>query len=357
MKETKIENLFLELIRIDSPSGFEQDLVNFIFYYIKNLGFKVKVDSIGNVIVKVHGKGKPLMINAHLDTVEPGRNIKSVIKNGIIKSDGKTILGADDKVAVAVILDLLRLIKNKNLETRPLEIVFTVQEEIGSFGAKALDFKKIEAKECLVLDRSKPLGYIVVASPFIYTLDINVFGRSAHSGNPSSGINAIAETAEAIQKIKQGRISKDTTVNFGVIQGGQCSNVVPENVCMKGEVRSFDKIEAEKEIVKIREVFEKTVKKHGGKVKVKTNLSCTGYEHDKNIALIKQLAKLNKKFKFKTVYERAGGGSDANYFNSKKITAVNIAYAGKYAHTTKECVKIRDIEKLRDYLLEFVQIV
>ena len=146
MNEKRLVQTFLDIVRIDSPSEHEEKIGNYVFDFLAKLGFKPIKDNVGNIAVQTEGIGEPLFLGAHLDTVEPGRNIKPQIKDGIIKSDGTTILGADNKVAVAAILEVLKFLVNNKIKTRPLDIVFTLSEE-ADFGSAKLDYKKIEAKK------------------------------------------------------------------------------------------------------------------------------------------------------------------------------------------------------------------
>ena len=76
----------------------------------------------------------------------PDQEFVRNIKTGSSTSNGTTILGADDKSAIAIIIETLRVIHEQNLPHGPMDIVFTICEEIGLLGAKNLDFSLIEAQ-------------------------------------------------------------------------------------------------------------------------------------------------------------------------------------------------------------------
>jgi tripeptide aminopeptidase len=174
-----------------------------------------------------------------MDTVEPGRGISPRIEEGIIRSDGTTILGADDKAGIAAILEGLRAADAAGAPSRPLELVFTVQEETGLIGAKGLDVGTLQSRQAVVLDSGGPLGTIVNQAPAADLVDAVVTGKAAHAGvAPEEGINALVAAARAVASMKLGRIDAQTTANVGILSAGTAVNVVPDSVELKGEARS-----------------------------------------------------------------------------------------------------------------------
>jgi tripeptide aminopeptidase len=354
---------FLDLVKIDSPSGNEKKVATFIISYLKKLKIKASRDKYGNVTVFIPApkisKGKkmePLMLAAHMDTVQPGVGIKPVVKNDTIKSKSDTILGADNKVAIAVILEVVKYYsKKKNMCHRPLELVFTREEEIGCIGAQKLDYRKIKSKECLVMDSCRPLGNITIAAPFIYVIDIEVKGRASHAGSfPEKGVNAIHIASKAIADLKIGRINKTTTCNIGLIEGGEAMNSVPERVLLRGDARSLKLENAQKQVDIINKSFKKYVRLAKGKLKFKTKLACSGFDYKRSDPMIKKIVSLNKQLRFKTNYEKSGGATDANIFAGHGIKAIDISYGGKHPHSTKETIKISELSKLSEFLVEFI---
>jgi len=291
-----------------------------------------------------------------MDTVEPGRKIKAIVNGDLITSDGNTILGADDKAGITEILCAVAFLRKNHIVHRPLEIVFTREEEAGLFGARNLDFKKIRAKECLVVDRSGKAETIVVASPFVSSIDIEIVGKSAHAGYPDKGINAIKVAANAISGMRIGRIDNETTNNIGIIRGGNARNGVPESVMVHAEARSHLEKKMKGQIDMFVQAFKKEAALHGAKVKILISASCKGYLYSENDPLVRQLLQQWKKMKRKPILEKAGGASDANGFIAKGIKAIDIGYGGMHPHTTREKIKISDMQKIIAFIVGFVSV-
>ena len=352
-KET-IMDLFLDLVKIDSPSGREENVAEYIVEKLKDLQIEYKADDYGNILAFLAGSGQPLMLAAHMDTVQGETCIDPIVEGDLITSGGQTILGADDKAGIAEILCALEYLKKNSVIHRPLEIVFTKEEEIGMFGAQHLDRKYITAKEGLVVDRSGLPQVAVVAAPFIVTIDIEIMGKSAHAGSPEHGLSAIKMAAEAISKLKIGRIDSETTNNIGIIHGGEIRNGVPEKVLIKAEIRSHFKAKAEKQISVMRAGFEKAVSKHGGSLKFSAEFACSGYKHQLSTPLLKNIKKTWQKMGFEVLFEKAGGASDANEFAQRGMTVVDIGYGALYPHTVREQIKISDMQLVSQFLINFV---
>jgi tripeptide aminopeptidase len=346
----------LSLVAIDSPAGHEQIVSAFIIKELKNLGINAKEDAYGNLLAKIPGQGAPVMLSAHMDTVEPGRDIRAQVKGDLITSVGDTILGADDKAGIAEILATAEhLIKNK-IPHRPLEIVFTREEEIGSLGAKNLDYKKLQAKEGLVLDRSGGAAIIVVAAPFITDITIEVQGKAAHAGHPEKGIDAIKIAARAISQLRLGRIDEETTANIGIIRGGEIRNGVAERVSIHAEVRSHVKAKMLKEVKAMKETFETEARRSLAKAKCKITLECDGYKYPLTDPLVKRLGQAWRALGIEPAFEKVGGVSDANEFVTHGIKAVTVGYGGLHPHTSKERIRISDMRNIVRFLVGFLSI-
>jgi len=270
IKLERLKETFIQLVRLASPSKQEGLVASYVKEYLNELGIEWIEDkakdtlgsTCGNIIGWLDGEGEiPLMLNAHLDTVQkPGEEVVVREENGILKSDGKTILGADDKSGVAIILEVLRVIKENNLPHPPLQPVFTICEEIGLLGAKHLDYSLLKAKWGLVLDGSNP-AEILHRAPTANRLQFVVIGKAAHAGvHPEEGINAIWLAAKAISSLQLGRIDEETTCNLGLIEGGTATNIVPDKVIIKGEVRSHKKEKLVAQTEKIINAFKEAIK-------------------------------------------------------------------------------------------------
>ncbi|MCP4218996.1 MAG: M20/M25/M40 family metallo-hydrolase, partial [bacterium] len=211
--------------------------------YIDDSMEKTGADT-GNLVAKIPGNVDvlPMILSGHLDTVEPGRGIEPVFNDGVFSSAGDTILAADDKSAIAIIIEILHVLKENGLKHGPLELVLTVCEEVGLLGAKSFDFSLIDSKFGYVLDSTDAEG-IVTRAPFAYRFEFKIHGKAAHAGAaPEKGINAIAIAGTAIASIESGRVDDETTCNIGTIEGGVATNVVPPLAIITGEARGHDKV-------------------------------------------------------------------------------------------------------------------
>ncbi|MCH8808678.1 MAG: M20/M25/M40 family metallo-hydrolase, partial [Proteobacteria bacterium] len=234
----RLVNAFCGLVRIDSPSDEEEDMARHLTQRLEGLGFRVDRDAHGNVIASEDGEN-PLLLSAHMDTVEPGRGIKPQVNGDRIVSDGTTILGGDCKAGVASILEALEASAEDGTHRRPVQVVFTRGEEIGLVGANNLDYSMIKAKESVVFDGNGPVNTITGASPSYVSFDVTVKGRAAHAGvEPEKGLSAIRIVTEIIQELPQGRLDEETTFNVGMISGGSVRNAVPSDAAFGGEFRS-----------------------------------------------------------------------------------------------------------------------
>ena len=238
----RLVNTFLDLVRIDSPSGQEAIIGRELQARLTALGLAAGIDEHGNVIARLDGDGVNwLLLSAHMDTVGQDTGIQPIIRDGVISSDGTTILGGDDKSGVAAILETIAVLQEQRLSHPPLEVVITVGEEVGLLGAKLVDKSILRAKQGIVMDAGGPIGHIVISAPGQDSLQITVHGVAAHAGSePEKGINAIRVAAEAIAAMPLGRIDFETTCNIGIIEGGTARNIVPDIVKITGEARSRD---------------------------------------------------------------------------------------------------------------------
>src|SRR3954466_16192082 len=258
INQERIKNLLLELVQIDSHSRHERDVAERIKKHCEEMGAEVEIDDAGekvggnsgNVIARFKGTipdAEPIMMSAHMDTVVPGENVKPVIEGDIIRTDGSTVLGGDDKSGCAVIIETIRCLQEQNIPHTDIEAVFSICEEVGLLGAKHLDVSKIRSKYGIVFDSDDP-GFLFTKGPSANHLEFKVYGLESHAGvAPEQGISAIKIAAEAISAMKLGRIDEETTANIGVIQGGEATNIITNFVLLRGEARSLDdsKLEAQ----------------------------------------------------------------------------------------------------------------
>lgn len=336
--ERIIERL-ITLLKISSPSRKEHEVAKVIKEMVENWGYSVIQDEIGNLFVSSN-KAPKLFLNAHMDTVTPCENVNPIIDGDIIKSDGSTVLGADDKVGLAVILELLENYKDDPL---PIQAIFTVQEEIGLVGAKVIKRDMIEAPCGFTLDAGGPVGNVIIGAPSQYTWTYKIYGVAAHAGAyPEKGVNAIQLASKLILSLPIGRINDMTTGNVGVISGGRATNIIPDEVEIRGEYRSRDEgyLQA---LLNNLEKASIVVEEGGGKTRLEYRKEYTRFDLKDSEFLKRTIDAIkNSGFNPNTIY--MGGGSDANIFNEQGIPTLLLGISGSEAHSTREYAKISEIK-------------
>ena len=340
----RLVKTFCELARIDSPSGEEEEMAKEIIKRLENLGFKTKRDSYGNVIAS-DGRSDPILLSAHLDTVEPGRGINPSIDGDRIVSDGTTILGGDCKAGVSAILEALESVSEDGEEYRPVELAFTREEEIGLVGARNLDFTLINAKEAIVFDGEGPVSQITASSPTYIGFDIEITGRAAHAGvEPEKGLSAIQIAADIISRLPQGRLDENTTFNVGNIEGGTVRNAVPENTTIKGEFRSTSlesldglRVQIADVLKEVRDLYpDALVDDH-----LHTEFETYTLTNDDPATLRTKNALAS--IGLDPTMKPSGGGTDGNVFRLNGISSVVVGMADHGMHTVREFVTIPDL--------------
>jgi tripeptide aminopeptidase len=357
INQDRLVSTLLELVQIDSPSGQEEEIARHLAAELRSLGLTVERDTTGNVIGRLAGEGTPILLSAHMDTVEPGRGVKPAISAGIVTSDGTTILGSDDKSGVAVILEVIRVLAEQGVPHPPLEVALTVSEEIGLKGAKGLDLNALRAKEGIVLDSGGPIGAIVVSAPSQDKIRAVVHGKTAHAGvEPEKGINAIVVAAEAIAAMLLGRIDEETTANIGRIQGGTATNIVPDRVEMAGEARSRDGSKLEAQVRAMTEALKKAASRHRATVEIDVERSYTAFKLNKEDGIVQKAVAAAKVLGLTPVLVPSGGGSDANIFNAGGFPTINLSTGMDQVHTTEERIAVDDLVKSAEFLLAILRL-
>lgn len=369
VNEKRLVESFMGLVKINSVSREEKEVAEFLVKKLEDLGLEVIVDKAGekvksnsgNIIARLKGnikKTTPIMFSAHMDTVVPGKNINPLLKGEKIVSSGKTILGADDKAAIAALLEALHIIREKNISHGDIEIVFTICEEIGLLGAKNLDISSLNAQIAFVLDSGGQVGKIITTAPSQNSLEIIIHGKSAHAGsNPEEGINAIQVAGFALSRMKLGRIDEETTANIGIISGGKATNIVPDKVTLKGEVRSRNEEKLEKYTEQLIKITEDTAQEFRAKAEVKINREYHCYNLSPDDQAVMIAVKATKNIGLQPSLVPSGGGSDANVFNKKGFPSVDLAIGMEKVHTLEEYILIEELKNTTEYILSIINTV
>ena len=352
----RIVNTFLELVRIDSPSGKEAAFREEMIKRLQALGLSAEVDDYGNLIARLEsGAGEYFLLSSHMDTVEPGRGVKPVIRDGVIYSDGTTILGGDDKSGVAIILEVLQLIKEQNLPHPPIEVALTVEEELGLQGARNLDMSALKSKWGLVLDSGGGPGKITRSGPSADKFLVTIKGRGAHAGlRPEAGVNALAIAAEALTRMPLGRVDFESTCNMGVIEGGTARNAVPAEVHLFGEARSRnnDKLAILSQI--IINALEQTTSRWGGELELEHVHNYRAYRLPDDAPIIRAVIKATEELGYEPVLREGGGGTDGNHYNAAGIQTVTVSSGQAAVHTVDEHLPIDDFVGCAEVVLQTV---
>ncbi len=359
VNQQRLVDTFADLVRIDSPSRGEEKVAESVATRLRALGLNPRQDALHNVTAFLDGAGEPLLLNAHMDSVQPCVGIAPLVdeRRGLIHTDGTTVLGADDRAGVAAILEALQVIREEDLAHRPLEIAITVQEEIGLNGAKGLDLQPFRAKMGVVLDSQGPVGTIIVQSPSHNLIEATITGKAAHAGlEPEKGISAILVAAEAIAAMPLGRIDDQTTANIGAIQGGTARNIVAARCELVGEARSQRETKLNRQTNAMVRALERAARRHRAHVDIRVARAYNQFRFKPRDPIVQYVSDALRRIGRTPKLDASGGGSDANIFNAHGIAAVPVSVGYDKIHTTEEFIPIEELAKTAQLVVELVQV-
>jgi tripeptide aminopeptidase len=363
----RIVEEFLELVQIDSETKFETEIAKVLTQKFSALGVQVVEDDTtsqtghgaGNLICTLEATKEgvdPIYFTSHMDTVVPGKSIKPSIEDGYILTDGTTILGADDKAGLAVMLEAIKVLKEQNIEHGKIEFIITAGEESGLVGAKALDRSLITAKFGFALDSDGKVGNIIVAAPTQAKVKAVIYGKTAHAGvAPEKGVSAITIAAKSISKMPLGRIDEETTANIGRFEGGSQTNIVCDRVDILAEARSLIPEKMEAQVQKMKKAFEETAELMGGKAEVEVTVMYPGFKFFDGDHVVEIAKKAAAKIGRDSELLHSGGGSDANVIAGHGIPTVNLAVGYEEIHTTNERMPIEELVKLSEMVIAIIE--
>jgi tripeptide aminopeptidase len=371
----RITEEFAHLASIASPSGREGEIAHYLVERFSRLGAAVIVDDAaeragsqsGNIIARLAGtrEGEPVLLSAHMDTVEPAEGVKPLLIDGVFTSAGETILGADDKAGIAEIIEALEVLREEGIKHPPIEVVITVCEETGLSGAKALDPELLTARRGFALDTSG-VDLLIHKAPSANKLRIEIIGRESHAGiSPEKGLSAIAIASHAIATMRLGRIDEETTANIGTVQGGQAVNIVPRKVVIEGEARSHNasklSVQTAHMIDCFREAARLNSKEIDGRVveaevrvEILSDYPLMAVSRNAPVVALAETAAshLGRRLEVRA----AGGGSDANIFNSHGIETVILGTGMTAVHSVEESVRVDDMVSVAELLVEILRV-
>jgi tripeptide aminopeptidase len=376
INQERIKNLLLELVRIDSVSREEREVAERVKQICEELGAEVEIDdagekvggNTGNVIARFPGTipdAEAIMMSAHMDTVVPGKGVKPVVQGDIIRTDGSTVLGGDDKSGVAVILETIRCLREQRVPHAPIDAVFSICEEVGLLGAKHVDVSRLRARYGLVFDSDDP-GFLFTKGPSANHFEFKIYGLESHAGvAPEQGISAIKIAAEGIAPMKLGRIDEETTANIGVIRGGEATNIITNFVLLKGEARSLDDAKLEEQTRHMIGCLEDAASKYEvtvdgvttrGRVESEVTREYSAMDVSDDSRVVKLVKQAASRMGLQVETMASGGGCDANIFNRRGIECANLGTGMRAIHTVKEWLDVKDMYAAAEMTLEIMRL-
>lgn len=362
-KQRMLKN-FLEFVQIDSETRDEFNFMKHLVAYLESLGLSCYTDNAGskcdsngsNIYVTIPGNDKdPILLSAHLDTVKPGLGIIPEVKGDIVVSKSDTILGADDKAGIAIILEAVETILEQKLNHKPIELLFTIFEEGGLHGAKNAEYDRIKSDKAIIFDVGGKTNKIVNQAPAQYNLEVKIIGKPSHAGGaPEKGINALTVASRAIQNMKLGRIDFETTSNIGVIHGGLATNIVMPDVTLNCEARSLNNDKLQAQVKHMEDTFTEAAEFFGAKVEINTKhmYSANKTETDHPFAL--EVKSVMEQLMDDVEFVKAGGGSDGNVFATRGIKCLLISAGLNNPHTLAEFLDLETMYNSTEFLLKYL---
>jgi tripeptide aminopeptidase len=355
VSDQRLLDRFVRLCEIASPTGEERAVADDVIAELRGLGVDVSEDDSaeaasagsGNLIARVPGRGEGwVMFCAHLDTVPHEGQVRVTNDNGVFRSEGDTILGADNKAAVTVLMELAARHASDPAAVG-LELVFTVAEEDGLRGAKEVDLSALRSPYGFILDHASPIGEVITAAPTYKRLLAEFEGAEAHSGiRPEDGRSAIAAAAAAINAMDLGRLDEETTANVGIVRGGSASNVVPGRCTVDGEARSIDDAKASATIGAMVDACTWAASQHGCDVDVEVREMFRGYRLASSAEAVRVARAALERCGHQPVETATGGGSDANALVPRGFDCVLLANGTEANHTPEESVAAERIVEM-----------
>jgi len=358
---------FLELAALPSPPGEERAVADRVLDYLGALGLEsdeddagVTVDSsIGNIYARLDasdGPGEPLFFCAHLDTVLPEGPIEPEVgEDEVVRNAAGTILGADDKSAVAAMLEAAARLVEDGRPHAGVELLFTPKEEVGLLGAAAFDQTRFAARVGYVYDHAGPIGEIILGAPFQQKLDVRFHGRAAHAGMyPEEGRSAIAAAARAIADLRLGRLDDVTTASVGRIQGGTARNVIPEWCTFAAEARSHDERKLADLVREMVDAVTFAASLEECEVEAQVSGLSRGYRFRRDDLPVQIAAAALERVGREPSYILSGGGADANVFNERGLQCLNLANGMTDIHTPDERIAVADLHEMVEVTLALV---
>ncbi|MGH7413625.1 MAG: M20/M25/M40 family metallo-hydrolase [Candidatus Rokuibacteriota bacterium] len=371
----RLKDEFLDLVSISSPSKREGAIARRLETILKSMGASVEVDGAGeriggdtgNLLARFPGNAPgapPFLLSGHMDTVGPAEAIHPVVEGEVVRTDGTSVLGGDDKAGVVAILEAVRVLRESSIPHGDLEVVLTICEEYGLLGAKNFDTARLRAKRGLVLDVDG-VCELITRAPAANRMTFTVHGLAAHAGIcPEQGMSAIRIASEAISVMKLGRLDAETTANLGIIQGGLAGNIVPAAVTVRGETRSLSLEKLEVQTAHMRRCFDEAAARHAVRVGDRSYRARVDAQVERqygrlairdDAAIVRLVQSAAGAMGRACGTRGTGGGSDANVFVERGLEIANLACGMREIHTVNEWVDLRDLVVTAGLVVETVR--
>jgi len=376
MNRERLRDEFLELVRISSVSKREGNVAKRLTTILEGMDATVEVDDAGdkigsdtgNLVARFPGTAPnvaPFLLCGHMDTVPPADNVRPVVDGDVIRTDGTTVLGGDDKSGIVAILETVRLLRERQIPHGPIDVLFTICEELGLIGAKHFDVGRLRARTGLVLD-CDGVHELITRAPAANRMQFTVHGLEAHAGlAPEQGISAVQVAAEAIAAMRLGRVDAATTANVGRIEGGLASNIIPNRVVLRAETRSLTLEALEAQTRHMLECFERAASRRSVTLAGKTTTARVEARVERDyeplsvpddtriVRLVRGAAeRLGKPFTTRAT----GAASDANVFSGRGVEVANLGCGMRQIHTVNEWVDVNDMIATTELLVETVRL-
>lgn len=368
MNKDRLIDQFMEMVQIDSETGHEREMADYLLETFKEMGIEALEDDTqeqtgygaGNILVRLKGdntKAEPIYFTVHMDTVAPGVGVKPSIDGDYIVSDGSTILGSDDKAGIASLIEAIRTIRESGMRHGDIEIVITVGEESGLVGAKAFDATQLKSGFGYAIDSTGKVGTVVTTAPTQSKIEAHIHGKTAHAGvAPETGVSAINIAARAISQMKLGRIDEETTANIGRFEGGGATNVVTDYVYLLGEARSLDDEKMKAQTAHMKETFEKVAEDMGGRAEVFSDVMYAALKASKDSEVVSTAVQAIENIGRRPDLISLGGGSDGNIFAGAGLDTAILGLGYENIHTTEEKMPIEELHKITELVIEIIKV-
>ncbi len=356
INQSRLLHTFCSLAEIDSESFHERQMADILREKLKALGGEQITEddageklsgNAGNLYAYFPGTlpGDPLLFSGHMDTVAPGNGKKIIVQeDGRITSAGDTVLGADDLAGVASILEALQTLDEKKIPRRSVEVLLPVAEEAYTQGSRLFDYTKIRSREAYVLDISGPTGKASLREPTLLSFKLTFQGKAAHAGfAPEEGINAGQMAGRFLGSCSQGRIDAETTLNIGLFRGGSGTNVVPAQVILEGEIRSYVHEKALNLLETVKQQAQEAAKAYGGTCLAEAKEHLHAYHIEEDDPVVQRFLQACKALGLPGALTETFGGSDNNSFLQHGLRGIVLSCGMQQVHTTGEYIRTEDL--------------